>query len=394
MTSPDSPSAALRWDGRPVLRVRDQGELIAAVPAMLGFHPRESLVLMATGGRSGHRLGLTLRIDLPPPGHPSYHEYVELIAASAVRGLLLDEPTGAIVLVIAAALEGDHADESRLGHTTDPPCPLPHPQLATLVALSLADRGVAAHTRLWSEGTAAGARWACYDTCGCSGLVPDPAATPFVAAAVAEGRVVRADRDELEAAVAPADEGRLRRREELLIRGTDEALGGDTPSGDGTAVSIVLDDTAGSAVVEQAIADAEAGRLALSDARVVALATALAIPAVRVAALQSCCGARAAAAEQLWAALTRETPAPEAAEPAALLAVSALLRGDGALANVALDRAERAWPGHRLSALLRTAAASGVRPSEMQAWLRRCATPEPETTNDITTSEIIPRRPA
>ena len=69
-----------------------------------------------------------------------------------------------------------------------------------------------------------------------------------------------------------------------------------------------------------------------------------------------CCatsGPAAAAAEQLWAALVRELPDPEAAEPAALLAVSALLRGDGALANVALDRAEQAWPGHRLTRLLR-----------------------------------------
>ena len=38
-------------------------------------------------------------------------------------------------------------------------------------------------------------------------------------------------------------------------------------------------------------------------------------------------------AEHLWAALVRETPDPEAAEPAALLAACALLRGDGALAG-------------------------------------------------------------
>jgi hypothetical protein len=88
-------------------------------------------------------------------------------------------------------------------------------------------------------------------------------------------------------------------------------------------------------------------------------------------------GPRPAAAEQLWAALARETPDPEAAEPAALLAVSALLRGDGALANVALDRAERAWPGHRLTRLLRVAAEGGLRPSEVRAWLTASAEPAP-----------------
>jgi hypothetical protein len=383
MTPPDRPSsAALPRDDGPVLRVRDLGELVAAVPAMLGFHPRDSLVLMATGGRSGRRLGLTLRVDLPPPEHPAYEEHAEIVAASAVRGLLLDEPAGAIVLVIAPALERAR-DEGDPGGAADLAAALPHPLLAARVALSLTERGVDVHTLLWSEGTAAGARWACYDSCRCSGRVPDPTATPFVAAAVAEGRVVHADRADLEAAVAPADDGRLRRREVLLIRGADEALGGEAP-GEGTSGGIVVDVAAGKAAVESAIADAEAGRLVLSDARVVALATALAIPAVRDAALQWCTGAHAAAAEQLWAALARETPDPEAAEPATLLAVSALLRGDGALANVALDRAERAWPGHRLSTLLRTAAASGVRPSQMRSWLHDCATPEPTTGQDTT----------
>ena len=85
----------------------------------------------------------------------------------------------------------------------------------------------------------------------------------------------------------------------------------------------------------------------------VELACALGDPDVRDAALLRNLGGAAAAAEQLWTALVRETPDPEAAEPAVLLAVSALLRGDGALANVALERAELAWPGHRLARLLR-----------------------------------------
>jgi hypothetical protein len=86
-------------------------------------------------------------------------------------------------------------------------------------------------------------------------------------------------------------------------------------------------------------------------------------------------GPHAPAAEQLWAALCRETPDPEAAEPAALLAVSALLRGDGALANVALDRAEQAWPGHAFARLLRGAADAGLRPSRMRALLHGCTGP-------------------
>ena len=58
---------------------------------------------------------------------------------------------------------------------------------------------------------------------------------------------------------------------------------------------------------------------------------------------------------------------------AALLALMGLLQGDGALANVALQRAEAAWPGHRFTATLRGLAAIGIRPGE----LRNCLTGAP-----------------
>jgi hypothetical protein len=343
------PAEQLPVDHHPVLRVRDQGELVAAVPAMLGFHPRESLVLIATGGRSGRRLGLTLRVDLPPPDHPDHAEHAELIAASAVSGVLLDEPAGAIALVVS--------------ESGDPPEVLPHLLLAGRVASALEARHVPLQALVWAERTAGGARWACYEPCGCAGLVPDPTGTAFVAAVVAEGRVVLADRAELAAFVAPADAARIRRREEMLIKAT----GGDPVDG----APIVVEASAGIEVLHTALADTAAGRLEMSDARVLALATALGIDEVRAVALRRCAGPHAAAAEQLWAALTRETPDPEAAEPAALLAMSALLRGDGALANVALDRAEAAWPGHAFAALVRRAAMAGLRPSAIREVLTR-----------------------
>ncbi len=130
----------------------------------------------------------------------------------------------------------------------------------------------------------------------------------------------------------------------------------------------------GHALVEDALADAAAGRLCLDDARVVALALALSDLEVRDAALARCAGgADADAAEHLWAALVREMPDPEAAEPAALLAACALLRGDGALAGIALDRAEQAWPGHRLTGLLRAVWAAGMPPERV----RECFCPPP-----------------
>jgi hypothetical protein len=330
--------------GHPPVLVRDAGGLVAAVPVLLGFHPRESMVLVATGGASGRRVGLTLRVDLPPPEHAA------AVCAAAAASLLAGQPSGAAVVVLAGGAPGAGAAAP------------PYRELAGAAVAALQARGVPAHTVVWAEATAAGSRWSCYEECGCAGLLPDPAGTEIAAAATAAGHVVYAGRDELERLVAATDRKRLRRRDRLLTARLDAVTADADPAG-------AADVAACCAVLEAAVADAAAGRLALDDERVVALATALTTPAVRDRALAACAGSRAAGAEQLWAALARETPDPEAAEPAALLAVSALLRGDGALANVALDRAERAWPGHRRTAMLRAAADLGLPPDRIRECL-------------------------
>ncbi|WP_034239994.1 DUF4192 family protein, partial [Saccharomonospora iraqiensis] len=63
-------------------------------------------------------------------------------------------------------------------------------------------------------------------------------------------------------------------------------------------------------------------------------------------------GARAAAAERLWLALSRNTPAPHRARPLTLLAYSAYVRGEGVLAGMALSEALEADPEHVLAQLL------------------------------------------
>jgi hypothetical protein len=164
----------------------------------------------------------------------------------------------------------------------------------------------------------------------------------------------------------------LRRRERLLARAVDSWFDGGPAGGPGGPP----DRNTATALVDAALADAAAGPVHLDDGRVLALAAALADPLVRDAALARCATpAGSSGAEQLWAALARETPDPEAAEPAALLAACALLRGDGALAGIALDRAERAWPGHRLTGLLRAALLAGIRPEQLRECLRTAPLP-------------------
>jgi hypothetical protein len=112
---------------------------------------------------------------------------------------------------------------------------------------------------------------------------------------------------------------------------------------------------------------AAVGSLALSDDIVAEVASALCDHRVRDACLPWCAGPGGTAAEQLWLALVRATPAPERAEPAALLALTAYLRGDGALAGVALDAALRACPHHSLSGLLRAALDAGLPPELLRS---------------------------
>lgn len=332
----------------PVARLRNPGELLAAVPYLIGFHPRDSLLFVAFGGSSGRRIELTQRIDLPAPDDAP--AVCRALAANTVRA----SPAGVAVLVVG----GDPVVAGGVVFGGPPPLGA----LAGAAAAALSDLGVPVQSRTWSAGTGAGAAWACYDDCGCRGAVPDVGETPFAATAVAAGLVAHSDRADLEKLVAPTTPGRLRRRARMLTRAVDAAAG--------TALD-APDAPSGRAAVEQALADAAAGRLLLDDERVVALALALSDLEVRDAELERCAAREAGTdgAEHLWAALVRETPDPESAEPAALLAACALLRGDGALAGIALDRAEQAWPGHRLTRLLRAVWAAGIPPERVRECL-------------------------
>jgi hypothetical protein len=80
-------------------------------------------------------------------------------------------------------------------------------------------------------------------------------------------------------------------------------------------------------------------------------------------------GRDAAAAEALWTECTRRAPSPLDAFPAALVAVCAWLRGDGAMANIALDRALDSEPGNPLGGLLRDALAACLAPRQLRALL-------------------------
>ncbi len=327
-------------DGHPYLRVRTPADLVAAVPYLLGFHPRDSVVLLGTRGPGPRRLAFTARVDLPLRRHvrPMARRFAEVLVRNGCDEVL--------VVVVGGG-----------GRARDRP---PRASLVAELRRTFRAGGVEVIDAVWAPEVASGAPWRCYGPGERSGLLPDPASSPIAAAAVAAGQVTYPERDDLERLVAAPDGAALARRSALLTEHCDRECRRSDPSPHSAAESFAL--------VESWVARAALGPLALDDEEVVALCLALSDPLVRDAAFGLATDADASAAERLWTTLARESPDPEAAEAAVLLAHCALLRGNGALAGVALERAQSAWPGHRLSAMFRCALDDGLGPDALAGW--------------------------
>jgi hypothetical protein len=327
------------------LRLRGPADLLVALPYLLGFHPRDSLVLVGTGSPRDPCVRFTLRVDLPPPGLSAG------LARSLAGGVIARQCEELFIAVIGGA----------------PPQPvkagsgLSRPEVVDALGSACVSAGVRVRDVVWAAELVEGAAWRCYGECGCAGTLPDPACSPLAAASVAAGQVTYADRAELERVVAPGDPAVLRRRAALLNQRIDEAAQqGDRVAPTGMAA---VD------LVAHWVEVSDADRPTLDDEDVVQLCLALSDPLVRDVAFGFALGGRPRGAERLWSVLVTEAPDPEAAEPAVLLAHSALTTGDGALASVALERAQRAWPGHRLSAMIQSALAAATDPEVLCGWL-------------------------
>lgn len=315
----------------PTVPLRDPGDLVAAVPHLLGFHPCDSVVAVVLEGSA---VSMTLRADLPPPQHT--RRAVEQLLPALSR-----HPGAAAVVVVVG------------GSRADPPEFLPRDDLVAHLDAAFDAAGIRLVRAVWTQAAEKGARWFDYWDLGSAGAVPDPRGTALAAASAAMGFVTYPSRDAMVQVLAPAPEQVLARRSRALDRLVAEE--GPLPPQDAAR--------RGRALVHRAVVGAADRVVPLADGEVVSLAHALSDPWVRDASLGYAVGDHAVGAERLWTELTRACPPPEQAEAATLLAFSAYIRGEGALAAVALDRADQAYPGHRLAALLRAALESGMPPT-------------------------------
>jgi hypothetical protein len=351
------------------VRLSDPGEIAASIPQLLGFRPRESVVLISLRGPTGRRVGLTVRGDLPPAGK-------EAAAARLLsRSVRSDRPRG-VVLAVITETSADRASDGEARDRGSAPRSggdLPHRALVHEFVQALAAVDVPVVDALLVRA----GRWWSYDCrrpCCSPGVgTPLPArVTELEVAAVVSGTVVERDRADLGARIArPRDRGARRGMAEACATVAEETAARLVAGGSGEVAAESW------AAVEAALVRCRPGAPVaggpLSDREVARIVWGLRNVGVRDRALMLALGPDAAAVEQLWAECTRRAPAPLDAAPATLLAVSVWLRGDGAMADVALTRALASEPGYGLARLLAQALAAFLAPAELRSLLREAA---------------------
>jgi Domain of unknown function (DUF4192) len=312
----------------PDFRLNRPGVLIAALPAVLGFVPEKSLVLVTV---DRGEMGCVMRVDLSDELIGSIEHFAD-VAATA-------KPDSAIAVVV-----DDEGASCRM-------CNDEYRQLAATLSETLAERGIELLAVHVVDRVAAGGRWHCADGCGRAGTVEDPSASPMAVAAVLDGRRLYGRRAELQEVIAVADP----------VRSAALAAAIGNVDADRSDADARCD-------VETAIAAAARvadGQL-LPDDTAARLACALTDPLVRDTLYALAVGEYSGQAESLWAELSRTLPEPWRAEALVLLAFSAYARGDGPLAGVSLDAALRCDATHRMAGMLDTALQSGMRPEQIR----------------------------
>jgi hypothetical protein len=307
------------------------GSLIAAVPAVLGFMPEKSLVLVTV---DRGELGAVMRVDLSDELTGTVERIAEVAAAA--------KPDAAIAVIIDA--EGAMC----------PMCATEFRELADALTDVLALQGINLLAVHVVDRIAAGGRWRCADMCGAGGTVDDPTSSPLAMAAVLDGRRLYATRGDLQRVIEVTDLARVQR----LARRIRRRLKARTDDGDCRARRDI------EYAMEVAARVGEGAQL--TDSELADLACALTDLEVRDTLYALAVSDTAADAETLWAALSRELPKPWRVEALVLLAFSAYARGDGPLAGVALEAALRCDRKHRMAVMLDTALQSGLRPEKIR----------------------------
>ena len=323
----------------PAIRVTTPGDLIEAVPYLLGFHPSESLVVIGFDEVAGtaRQVTITARLDVGPDG-------VEHAAVESLAGVLRRAGTGAV----AAVLLSDRvtADPRRSGWVQG-------------VLSGLATELNRAGVRLLDALAADRSRWwslCCQNLACCppEGTARSTQGSAVAAEATYAGLVAMPDRQALVASLdgaAPAARAALLpalRRADTRFADLLGRLGGTRTRRTEHAALV------------RAAAECEAGAQ-LSPRRLARLGTALRDTEIRDT-VWLAVDDRSLSAEGMLSQLHARLPPPYQAAPLFLFGWQLWRSGSGTLAAAAAERALRADPGYSAAALLLEAVQAGMDP--------------------------------
>jgi Domain of unknown function (DUF4192) len=340
--TPQAPPGSRTAQPSVVVRVDSPAALLAVIPHLLGFMPEASVVVIGlTPPRD--RVRVTLRYDLPDPPEA---DLAADIAGHAVGVISSQQLTAAVAV----------------GYGPEP--------LVTPVVDALRDAAQRAGIDLYDFLRVEGGRYWSYrcgdeTCCPTAGKPFDPAAHPAAADMAAAAEQVLPDRAAVAARVAPlggiaAESMRqaTRRAEQhvaqLLAKVRRSARLG-------AARHMIAAE--GLAAVGQLITRYRGGGRFTTDYEIARITVALRDLRVRDDAWARMDPTHADAHLRLWIDVTRRAQQGHVAAPAALLAFVAWQSGDGALANVALDRALADDPTYSMALLLRQVITAGAPPS-------------------------------
>ncbi|MEV6792294.1 DUF4192 domain-containing protein [Streptomyces sp. NPDC051320] len=354
--------------------LRGPAELADALPYLLGFHPSNSVVMVALHGRRG-RFGGRLRVGIPPSPsewQPVAEQLAEgLISGSERRG---PRPEGVIVFLCQdpAAGETPAAVMERLRpfaqqlRTACGALDVPVPE-----ALCISDG------RFWS--------YCCPDARCCppeGGALALPGTSVMAAAAAYAGIQVRGSLEEMEARLTPWQRPRTTSQERALdeaaavlvpriLAGADRELVGDETLESARRLVRRIEQTPQSPGWAQA--DAADDEL-ITDAEAAAVLLGLQDRTTRDRAAEWMEGPAAGSVLRLWRALSRRcvgSYAEYGAAPLTLAGWVAWSTGDEPGARVALGQALRLDPQYTFARLLHQACNEGLDPEALRHCLRK-----------------------
>jgi Domain of unknown function (DUF4192) len=339
----DRPADDFLADGhpaaRPRVRLASPASILAVVPSLLGFHPSDSLVVLGVSGPR-NRVSLTFRYDLPGPADG---DLAADIAAHAAEVLAREAIPGAIVVGYGPA--------DLVARTAEP-----------VVALLL-HSGVDVIEVLRAE---AGRCFCvtCQDPACCppGGIPFDPCSHPAAAVLQEAGLEVLPDRAALARTLQPppGTARATRQATSRALRRLDRLAAVARSSGLDPAAARA---DAGRAAVRDALRRYRSGASIEDRARLAFLAVVVSDLRVRDDAWAQLDPRRAGPHAALWTDIVTGAAPEFVPAPASLLAFTAWQAGQGALANVAAERALAADPGYSMALLIAGAVQAGLPPS-------------------------------